>query len=159
MASVVPFIAESSLPGQQVSAFGDLLLHSKAPISSRGVRTVYATTPLLNEDILSLDDVSPILLHKAIASRNETLAFSSHIPVVWTTASTAMTAVPSDFTFTVDVRIPEQPVHYIPTMGEVLKFGWIQVCTTLLDLYTRYNDGFSSLLDWLYMTCFLFQFK
>lgn len=132
--SIVPIIAESSLSGQAVVANGNLVLDASSPIPARGIRNVYSTYQIQDSDIGSVDDLSHKNIFQAISSRNETMAFHSKTPNAWVTSPPSLTQLTRDFVFSAKVSIPDQPIVYIPTIGEVLKFGWIQVRFFFLSL-------------------------
>ncbi len=139
MSDIVPITTETALSGGNVHAFGDLTVQSISPIPSRGRRTAYENFAIQDADIKTYQDLSPYSIHQSIASRNETLSFqtTSISNIIWDSISPQTVNSNRDFTFTAELRVPIQPIVYIPNMAEVLKFGWIQVCIYVYVIIDR----------------------
>ncbi|KAI8474264.1 MAG: transmembrane protein [Monoraphidium minutum] len=127
----------SPLPGMALSVDGQLLLHQAAPLSRSSYSTTYNMPPL-GEAAASSAAVPeadgllrlPVLLSR-YAGRNLTTELAPR-HAVWTAGAGGG----GEFLLDVTIRVPpHQLLLYRPSLGESLKWGWVQFLAAFTALW------------------------
>lgn len=120
MESLVFVSEQSPLPGAELTMLGDLRLRQLAPLNVNDDRTEYESPLLDPAAIKSFRDVTfPAMLASSFR-RNETTEYDRRQHTYWTSGAR------DSFRVHAHVRVPRQPVEYVPEFWEVLKFAWVQ---------------------------------
>ena len=125
---------KADVPGNRWKIQGDLKFQQRNLLSTTGVRTIYDYS-FLTEDVDGTDASGlgqwSTLVQKAM-SRNETLLVDPRIDS-WQgmrpdPRNLGVPAETSAIPFSIDLnlRVPVQRVDYVPSLGQVLKQGWVQ---------------------------------
>ncbi len=126
----------AGVAGSALTADGDLLLVQRNALAvTGGYSEPYKMSPLLGNASYAPQSVEEILLPVLIdryRSRNLTARYSN-VMTAWTPATGD--SGDQGFTARFTVRIPQQPVLYVPTTSEMLKFAWMQYLSVAFIVY------------------------
>lgn len=127
METLLYTVHESSYPGKGLEVTGSLRLNQVTPI--RGNFSDYQGDLLNSTYATSYSDVTPAAIVARSALRNVTTLLEQS-SVVWLPGTPSGT-----YNVTLRVRVPDQPIRYIPKTGEMLKWAWVQFVPLLLLVY------------------------
>jgi len=113
---LVRVTASSPLPGAQLHVIGDLYFQQSDALSLQGIRDVYANSVLENVTSAAETAIQTILANEN--KRNETISLQGS--TVW------IPGAGSDFTITATASIPNQPIRYVPSAMQTMKWAWLQ---------------------------------
>lgn len=134
----------SGVPGSRLILDGDLRLYQRAPLPNpvSGVYAPYLWSPLpALSGVTSPLQASPEGLLPLVAVRNYSLAYTPVVAPVWvpdpflpvTSAldTSNLALVPRAFQLSLTARVPFGQVLVTPTIGQELKWGWVQYLSLL----------------------------